>query len=163
MVKVIDGGANGLRLEVKSAPRARLTPRAQDAEKVAREKGLVEAIKKGACAPFSQQVNARLLVVDVHRDFETEADVAVLRSFPFHCRSPKVWLMVKGLNFLGLFPAQDYAVCVPRSAKMPKKLKIHFIFNSLYTPWAPRKIRAGSSQDPGGWLLSTAPGLARQA
>lgn len=49
--------------------------------------------------------------------------------------APQKWLMVKRLKFLGLFPAQDYAVCVPRFAKMSKKLKIHFIFNSLYAPY----------------------------
>ena len=41
--------------------------------------------KKGSSGPFFiQLVILLLLVVDVHRNFETEADVAVFRSLPVH-------------------------------------------------------------------------------
>ena len=40
--------------------------------------------KKGSCAPFYSTCNVLLLVVDVHRDFKTEVDVAVFRSLPVH-------------------------------------------------------------------------------
>ena len=45
----------------------------------------IRAIKKGLAALFLFTTGKKvLLVVDVHRDFETEADVAVARGIPFH-------------------------------------------------------------------------------
>ena len=43
-----------------------------------------QAIKKGLAPLFYSTCNVLLLVVDVHRDFETEVDVAVFRSLPVH-------------------------------------------------------------------------------
>lgn len=42
-----------------------------------------------------------LLVVDVHRDFETEADVAVFRSLPVHFTSSN-WLILRVKTLLSL-------------------------------------------------------------
>ncbi len=71
------------------------------------QKSQIAGNKKGAYAPFSQLVIKLLLVVDVHRNFETEADVAVFRSLPIHYVSP-VGLMVRvivlALYFAGSVP-----------------------------------------------------------
>jgi len=45
-------------------------------------------LKRDLAVPFLQYVN--LLVVDVHCYFETEANVAVFRCFPFHHASPNL-------------------------------------------------------------------------
>ena len=42
---------------------------------------------EGSFFVFEKEV---LFVVDVHRDFKTKTDVAVFRSFPFHCHNPHV-------------------------------------------------------------------------
>ena len=50
-------------------------------------------IEKGGCfqPPFPKQARlANLLVVDVHRHFEAEADVIVLWGFPFHDLNPPI-------------------------------------------------------------------------
>jgi hypothetical protein len=59
--------------------------------------------KKGPYGPFLFTTGKKvLLVVDVHRDFETEADVAIARGIPFHDTHLRLVVLTTGFKFLYL-------------------------------------------------------------